>query len=71
MNRALIFLAAGIALGLLLAPEKGTKMRKLLFGKFDDMANDTKDFLSDPASNVDTKEKHIALQGENLLEKIG
>ncbi len=59
MNKALIFLAAGVALGLLLAPEKGTKLRKLLFGKFDDMANDTKGFLNDAASNLEAKGKGV------------
>ena len=69
MTRALIFLAAGVALGLLLAPEKGTKLRKLLFGKFDDMANDTKDFLRNAATNPNAKGKHIAVEAENRLEK--
>jgi gas vesicle protein len=67
MTKALIFLAAGIAMGLLLAPEKGSKLRKQLFGKFEDMANDTTDFVNDAASNVIAKEKHLAAETEDLL----
>jgi len=69
MNRALIFLAAGVALGLLLAPEKGTKLRKILTGKLDDAANDTKEFLSGAASDMSAKGKGIAAEAENLLQR--
>jgi gas vesicle protein len=53
MIRALIFLTAGVTLGLLLAPEKGTEMRKKLRGKFDDATKTTKDFLGSGANNTE------------------
>ena len=70
MTRALIFLVAGITLGLLLAPEKGAETRKKLLGKFDDAAGDTKDFLGDAASNLKAKAKHAGVDAENTVEKM-
>ncbi|GAA4746281.1 hypothetical protein GCM10023229_27890 [Flavisolibacter ginsenosidimutans] len=69
MNRALVFLVVGVALGLLLAPEKGIKFRKHLFGKMDDALSDTKEALGNPASTWNAKEAHTAVEAANRVEK--
>ena len=70
MTRAIILLAAGVMLGLLLAPEKGTEMRKKLMGRLDDAADDTKDYLNDAASNLKASGKHLATDAQNVAEKM-
>jgi len=55
MIKALIFLTAGVTLGLLLAPEKGTEMRKKLLGKFDDAKKNTNDFLGNAANKTEAE----------------
>lgn len=70
MTRALIFLMAGVTLGLLLAPEKGSEMRKKLMSKFDDAADDTKDFFGDAAGNIKAKAKHFVADAENATNKM-
>ncbi|RYE49991.1 MAG: YtxH domain-containing protein [Sphingobacteriales bacterium] len=70
MKKVLIFLAAGVTLGLLFTSKKGSKLRKQLVGKFDNMSIDTKEFMSDAASNVEAKGRQIATKTENFSESF-
>jgi len=47
MNKTLLALLAGIGIGMLIAPDKGSSTRKKLAGKFDDLADDARDQASD------------------------
>lgn len=69
--KAIIYLIAGVAIGLLIAPEKGTDMRKKLMGQFDDAADNAKDMFGDAASDLKAKGKHVGADAENAIEKMG
>jgi gas vesicle protein len=47
MNKTLLALLAGIGIGILVAPDKGSSTRKKLRGKFEDFKDDAEDQISD------------------------
>jgi gas vesicle protein len=47
MNKTLLALLAGIGIGMLVAPDKGSSTRKKLRGKFQDFKDDAEDQISD------------------------
>jgi gas vesicle protein len=47
MNKTLLAVLAGIGIGMLIAPDKGSSTRKKLRGKFDDFKDDAEDKVSD------------------------
>ena len=50
----------GIAIGILIAPDKGSETLKRLTGKLSDFGDDAKDYLSDAADNIKDKAEGIA-----------
>lgn len=68
--KALIYLAAGVALGILIAPEKGDETRRRLMNKIDDASGGSKDFFGDAASDIKAQGKHLATDVENVAEKF-
>jgi gas vesicle protein len=47
MNKTLLALLAGIGIGMLIAPDKGSSTRKKIRGKFDDLKEQAEDEVSD------------------------
>jgi len=47
MNKTLLAVLAGIGIGMLIAPDKGSSTRKKLRGKFEDFKDDAEDQISD------------------------
>lgn len=68
--KAIIYLIAGFAIGLLIAPERGSEMRKKLMGKLDDAADDTEESFGDAASDLKAAGKHFGVDAENAVEKM-
>ena len=65
MNKTLITLIAGIAIGLIVAPAKGSETLKKLKEGF----NDYKDNAEDEIDNAYNKGKSILKQGKNRAEE--
>jgi gas vesicle protein len=47
MNKTLLAVLAGIGIGMLIAPDKGSSTRKKLREKFDDLKDEAEDQVSD------------------------
>lgn len=47
MNKTLLALLAGIGIGMLIAPDKGSATRQKIRGKFDDLKDQADDGISD------------------------
>jgi len=52
MNKILLAALAGIGIGLLIAPDKGSNTRKRLSGKFNDLKDQAQDSIGDLADNA-------------------
>lgn len=65
MKKVLVVLLAGVAVGLLLAPEKGSKTWKKLVNGLDDI----KDKAVGEMNNLVDKGKDIASKGKRAAEK--
>ena len=61
-------IAAGAMLGILFAPEKGTKTRRKIMDKGNDYADDLKDKFDTVLGTITKKYEKIWQQGENLIE---
>jgi len=59
MKNVFYALLAGVAVGMLIAPDKGSVTRKKLFGKFDDLSED----LQDRTNDLFEKSKSTAKEG--------
>jgi gas vesicle protein len=60
-------IAAGAMLGILFAPEKGTKTRRKIMDKGNDYADDLKDKFDTVLGTITKKYEKIWQQGENLI----
>lgn len=47
--KSIEFLLAGIIIGILIAPDKGSETRRKIFGKIEDYKDDAEDFINDTA----------------------
>jgi gas vesicle protein len=63
MNKTLLALLAGIGIGMLLAPDKGSSTRKKLAGKFDDL----KDEAEDQVSGLVNKGREVVKAGKSKI----
>jgi len=63
MNKTLLALLAGIGIGMLVAPDKGSSTRKKLRGKFEDFKDDAEDQISDLAD----KGREVVKAGKSKL----
>ncbi len=52
MSRMLTFILVGVAIGLLIAPDKGSSTRSRLGGFFSDLSDDAQDGVDDFVGNV-------------------
>lgn len=68
--KAIIYLIAGVTIGLLIAPEKGAEMRRKLMGKMNDATDKSNDGFGDVASDLKAAGKHIGVDAENAVEKM-
>ncbi len=59
MNKTLITLATGIAIGILIAPRKGSETRRKIVNRFND-------FTEDVADNAD----QLYSSGKNLVDTV-
>ena len=57
----------GIAIGILIAPDKGSATRKKLAGKLSNFGDDAEDYLSGAVNNVKDKAEDIA---DNIKSKV-
>ena len=66
MNKTVLALLAGVAIGILLAPDKGSETIK----KIRRRVNDLKDQASDQADELVSKGKEAFKNGQNQFEDI-
>jgi gas vesicle protein len=59
MKNVIYALLAGVAVGILIAPDKGSATRKKLFGKLEDLSDD----LQDRSGDLFEKSKSTAREG--------
>jgi gas vesicle protein len=55
MARSLMLFLAGIAIGILIAPDKGTETRKKISDKLDDYKDDAQDLVEKTAGKIKSK----------------
>ncbi len=61
--------AAGALLGILLAPDKGSKTRKKIVRKGEDYVEDVKEKISDMVDDVNQKISSVMQEASNLARK--
>jgi gas vesicle protein len=66
MKNIFIALAAGVALGMLLAPDKGSETRKRISGKLGDLSDD----ISDRAKDLYNQGKRTVSKGKDALTDL-
>jgi len=62
-------LAAGIVIGILVAPEKGSVTIKKITGKAIDYADELKEILTDGVKTITDKVENITDNANNLIEQ--
>lgn len=66
----LLAAAAGVALGLLFAPEKGVKVRKKIKRKGEDYLEDLKDLKDDYAHSVKNLKRKVDAVYDDIATKV-
>ena len=60
----------GIAIGILMAPDKGSATRRKLAGKLSNFKDDAEEYLSDAADNIKNKAGDIAGGVKSTVKKV-
>ena len=63
-------LAAGAVIGILLAPEKGSKTRKKIADKAENLTSDLKDGINSTLSTLEKKYNELSSKYTNLSDNI-
>ncbi len=67
MNKIILALAAGVAIGLLVAPEKGSKTRQKLRDGFDEYKDKATDAANDFVDKVDRTYTKVKTKFNNAI----
>ncbi|HXD79144.1 MAG TPA: YtxH domain-containing protein [Puia sp.] len=67
MNKILLGLLAGVAIGIAIAPDKGSKTRQKIREGFDDLKNKASDAAREFADEVDKGFEKIKTKFDNAL----
>jgi gas vesicle protein len=70
MKNIFYALLAGVAIGMLIAPDKGSETRKKLFGKLDDLSDDISDNAKDLYAQGKRTIKEGASRGKDILSEL-
>jgi gas vesicle protein len=68
MSKIITALLAGVAIGILIAPRKGSETRKKIRDGISDIKEDINDFLHDTAENLKSGLSSAEDQADDLLE---
>lgn len=67
MNKILLGLLAGVAIGIAFAPDKGSRTRQKIRDSFDDLKNKASDAARDFADEVDKGFEKVKTKFDNAL----
>jgi gas vesicle protein len=66
MNKIILSLLAGVAIGVLIAPDKGSETMKKIRGR----VNDLKDQASDKANDLISQGKEVFRNGQSRVNEV-
>jgi hypothetical protein len=69
MSKVLTALLAGIAIGILVAPRKGSETRRRILDGALDIQDDINDFIQDTSENINSGLASAENQASDLLQK--
>lgn len=69
MSKVLTALLAGVAIGILVAPRKGSETRKKIIDGASSLQEDLSDFIHDAAENIKSGLSSAESQAKDLFEK--
>lgn len=69
MSKLLTGLLAGIAIGILIAPDKGSETRRKLSERINDMKDSVDDFITESKETIESNYQAVKDEATNLVEK--